>query len=224
MGKQGQKAQKPAAPKTHRHPLLIFRNLGRRYRPVGLLLIVLGALAFLPTFIGELQNEWVDPAPMAAVGLVLILVGIAFWLFAALALRRAYVQCLPDVVIVRTPFHSLRVSYRRITSIRAMPVAEAFKGVRLGGMGRPLVKPLRKEMAVVVMVKSWPVPKRGLRRRMGRWLFVPKGEGWVLIVPDTSRLMREMEELQQRKLEADRRAAAEYEDPIDRLRYFRQGR
>lgn len=214
----------PAATKPQRHPLLVYRHLGYRYRPPALLLIVMGLFAFLPTFIGELHNEDIPPGTLAVVGLVLVLVGIAFWQFAALALRRAYVECLPDVVLIRTPFARVRLSYRRIKAVRAVPVAKVYERTKLRGMRKPLLKPLLKDMAVVVYVKSWPAPKRALRWRIGNLLFAPQEEGWVLIVPDCSALLRQVEVGQQRKYDEDRQAQTGYQDPIERLRHFKPGR
>lgn len=204
------------------HRLLIYKNLGRRYRPPGVLLIVMGLFAFLPTFIGDLQNDQFDAAALAGVGAVLVLAGLGFWLFSTLAIRRSYVQCRPDLLVIRSPFYRTMFSYRRIHAVRVLPISKLFEKEKLKGLGKALVGPLVGGMAIVVYVKSWPVPKRRLKRFHSPYLFTREGEGWVFIVPNYSMLMREIEEFQQRKLDDIRGAQEGYEDPIDRLKYFQQ--
>ena len=222
MGKRSKKQAAETASRSIKHPLLVYRNLARRYRPPALLLIVLGIFAQLPNWITELQNEWVAPETLAKVGGVLILVGVGFWLFATLAERRAYVQCRPDLLVVRSPFRRTLVSYRRIRGVRAVPVSDVFDRDKVKGLGRVLLSPLGGMMAVEVRMKSWPTSLKGLRRLHGRYLFAPDGESWVFIVPNYSLLMRDLEEAMQRKKHAERRASSGYLDPIARLEQRRR--
>ena len=74
----------------NRHPLLVYQMLGRRYRPPGVLLIFMGLFLFLPSFISELENEHVEPAVLAQLGGVLVLVGLAFILFVVLPLQKLF--------------------------------------------------------------------------------------------------------------------------------------
>ncbi len=217
MGKQGDKRGAQAPRYGIRHPLLIYRNLGRRYRPPALLLIVLGLFAQLPNWIAELQNEWVSPETLAKVGGVLILAGVGFWLFAMLAERKAYVQCRSDLFVVRSPFRRTLISYRRIQQVRAVPVSDVFDRQRVKGLGKVLLAPLWGMMAVEVRMRSWPTSPKRLRRLHGRHLFTPTGESWVFIVPNYSLLLRDLEEALQRKKHADRRTDSGYLDPIARL-------
>ncbi len=222
MGKRGKKQASKAAERGTKHPLLIYRNLGRRYKPPALLLIVLGFFAQLPNWIVELQNEWVEPEALAKVGGVLILVGVGFWLFAVLAEKRAYVQCRPDLLVVRSPFRRTMVSYRRIRQVRSVPVTEVFEREKVKGLGRVLLAPLWGMMAVEVQMKSWPHSPKWLRRLHGRYLFTSKGENWVFIVPNYSLLVRDLEEAQQRKKQSERQYTSGYQDPISRLEQRRR--
>jgi len=217
VGKQGKKRASKANGQAVKHPLLIYRNLGRRYRPPALLLIVLGIFAQLPYLIPELQNEWVAPQTLAKVGGVLILVGVGFWLFATLSQRRAYVQCRPDLLVVRSPFRRTVISYRRIENVRAVPVSDVFDRKKVKGLGGVLLSPLWGMMAVEVQMKSWPASLKWLRRLHGRYLFSPKTESWIFIVPNYSLLVRDLEEALQRKKHAERRTSDGYLDPIARL-------
>jgi hypothetical protein len=187
-----------------RHPLLVYYNLGKRYRPPGILLIFLGVFSFLPSFISELDNDLIDPKPLAIAGGVLVLVGIAFMLFARLAIHRSYVQCDPEVLVIRTPFARTYVSYRRIKQTQPVQVSQIFPRDSLKGMGKPLMRPLLAMTAVEVQMKSWPASKRRLQRFFSRYMFSARSEGWLFIVPNYAALIRQLDAAQQRKREADR--------------------
>jgi hypothetical protein len=201
--------------KIKRHPLLVYYNLGKRYRSPGILLLIMGVLLLLPSFISDIQNDQVDPAVLAASGVVLILVGLAFWLFARLAMHRAYVECAPELLIVRTPFYRVLVSYRRIKQAQPVQVLQIFPKDSLKGIGKPLMTPLLPMTAVEVQVKSWPRSKRWLRRFVSRYLFSERSDGWLFIVPNYSLLIRQLDAAIQRKLEAER-GTGSYQDPIQR--------
>ena len=221
MGKRRTKHEETnAPPKLTRHRLLSYLNLGWRYRPPALLLIFMGVFALMPYAIADLQNDLFDPESLAVVGVVVILAGVAFWLFSLLAARRAYVLCRPDLMVVRTPFYRTLVSYRRVKDVRAVPVNKLYEDHKFKGIAKPLMKPLKGSMAVVVYMKSWPKPKRLLRRFFSPYLFVPNKDedAWVFIVPNYNVLVREIEEFRLRKLDEDRISA--YQDPIDRLKHY----
>jgi len=200
-----------------RHPLLVYYNLGKRYRPPALLLVFIGLLSFLPSFINELENDFVEPGALAAAGVVIVLVGVAFWLFSLLAKRRAYVQCLPDVLLIRTPFYKVPISYRRLKMAQPVQVSQVFPRESLKGMGKPLMKPLLAMTAVELHMKSWPTSKKRLKRFMSHYLFSPRSEAWILIVPNYGMLIRQIDAASHRKMETDQGRASSYEDPIERL-------
>ncbi len=182
------------------HPLLVYQMLGQRYRPPGVLLILMGLFLFLPSFITELENETVEPAVLARLGGVIVLVGLAFVLFATLAIRRAYVACTPDLLIIRTPFYRTIVSYRRIGQILSVQVWQLFPRESLKGMGGPLVTPLLGMAAIEVHMRAWPVSKRWLKLFLSPYMFSPRADAWVFIVPNYSVLMRQIEHYRQLKL------------------------
>ncbi len=202
-----QEAEQPSSPRSIRHSLLVYRNLGKRYRSPGILLMLLGLALFLPSFFGDLQSESVEPEVLAGVGTALLLVGMAFWLFARLAMRRAYVEITPDLLVIRTPFYLTRISYRRISHVKSVRVADLFPSDSLKGMGRPLMRPLVGMTALEVVVRSWPAPRRRLRRFLSEFLFSPRDEAWVFIVPNYSRLMTQLEAAMHRKADRDRQQA-----------------
>jgi hypothetical protein len=215
MARKQDKSNSNPPDATH-HPLLVYYNLGKRYRPPGILLFLTGLVFFLPSFVSDLKNDLVEPEALAQMGAVVTLAGVGFWLFSILAKRRAYVLCRPDLLEIRTPFYRVMVSYLRVKQVQSVQVSQLFPKESLKRMGKPLVKPLLGMTAVEMQVRSWPTSKRRLKRYMGKYLFSPRVEGWVFIVPNYSILMRQIEEAQRRK--GDRERASTYEDPFERMR------
>jgi hypothetical protein len=218
MARRKAVAQRPAQEPT-RYPLLVYYNLGRRYRPVGILLMFLGLFLFFPSFISELENDLVEPEALAGVGAGIFVVGLAFTIFARLARRQAYVQCDPEALVIRAPFYRTVMSYRRVKVVHPVQVSQLYPKDSLKGMGKPLVRPLLAMTAVEVQVKSWPAPKKRLVRYFGKYLFSPRAEAWLFIVPNYSSLIRHLDSTMQRKAEAERGGASDYQDPFERIRY-----
>lgn len=205
-----------------RHPLLVYYNLGRRYRPPGVLLFLMGPFFFLPHFIRELDKGIIDSDALAVIGGVVMLAGLGFWLFSMLAKRRAYVLCRSDVLEIRTPFYRTFVSYVRINQVLSVQVSQLFPRESLKGMGKPLMIPLLGMTAVEMYVTSWPKPKKRLKRYLSKYLFSPRAEAWIFIVPNYSVLIRQIESAQQRRDEQQRGQASSYEDPLERLKYYQK--
>lgn len=205
-----------------RHPLLVYHNLGRRYRPPGVLLFLMGPFFFLPHFIRELDKGMIDSDKLAIIGGVVMLAGLGFWLFSVLAKRRAYVRCRSDVLEIRTPFYRTFVSYVRINQVLSVQVSQLFPRESLKGMGKPLMSPLLGMTAAEVYVTSWPKPKKRLKRYLSQYLFSPRAEAWVFIVPNYSVLIRQIESAAQRRSEQESTRSSSYEDPLERLKYYKK--
>ena len=203
-----------------RHRLLVYYNLGRRYRPTGMLLLFLGVILFLPSFIDDLENDLVEPGALAATGGALMLVGLAFLLFARTAMRGAYVQCTPSVLLIRTPFQRFLISYRRIGHVKQVQVSALFPRSELKGLSEALIRPLLGSVAIEVAVKSWPKPKHRLQRRLSKFMFSPREEAWVFIMPDYSRFMNQLDAAIQNRLTETSGRSTSYEDPFERLKYY----
>ncbi len=208
--------------KITRHPLLVYYNLGRRYRPPAVLLILMGPFFFLPHFIDELNKNIIDPDKMAIIGGVVILAGLGFLLFSILAKRRSYVLCRPDVLEIHTPFYRVLVSYLRIKQVISVQVSQIFPREEIKGASKPLMIPLLGMTAVEMTITSWPKPKKRLKRYLSKYLFSPRAEAWVFIVPNYSILIRQIETARQRHGELGRGKADSYEDPFDRLKYYQK--
>jgi hypothetical protein len=219
--KDQQQAAQPDRPtdqkKPIRHPLLIYYNLGKRYRGPGFFMVIIGLIFFLPALFSELETDAVEKEALALVGIVLVLAGLGFWLFSQLARRQAYVCCRPDLLEIRTPFFRTLISYLRINQVQSVQVLKVFDRDELKGMNKPLMIPLLSMTAVEMHVRSWPAPKQRLQRRLSKYMFSPRAEAWIFIVPNYSLLMREIEATAH--AHATRRSTT-YEDPFERLKYY----
>lgn len=217
---QDQSKQQSNQPKINRHPLLVYVNLGKRYRSVGIFMILIGLFIFVPVLFPNLSNSTVESAALAGVGVVMMLAGLGFWLFSRIAIKQSYVQCKPSVIEIRTPFYRTVVSYRRIKLIISVQVSQLFERDSLKGISRPLMLPLMNLTTIEMAVKSWPAPKKRLQRLLSKYMFSPREEAWIFIVPNYSLLMREIENHAQNLATADKSTA--YEDPFERLKYYQQ--
>jgi hypothetical protein len=208
--------------KMSRHTLLVYYNLGRRYRPPAVLLILLGPFFLLPRYIRELNKNLVDPDKMAIIGVMVILSGLGFLLFSILAKRRSYVLCRPDVLEIHTPFYRVLFSYIRIKQVLSVQVSQLFPKEELNGSSKPLMVPLLGMTAVEMYVTSWPKPKKRLQRYLSKYLFSPRADAFVFIVPNYSILIRQIEAASQRHAEQTRGTTSGYQDPFERLRTYQK--
>ena len=156
-------------------------NLGRRYRPPALLLMVMGLFALLPSFIEELQNDAIEPESLALVGLVVILVGAGLWLFSVLASVRSYVEVRPDVLLVREPFRRTMISYHRIKLVQPVQVSQLYPKKSLKGMGRAGPPVAGDDSGQYRCARGRA--KDRLVRRYGRYLFLPAYRGLAVHCP-----------------------------------------
>ncbi len=200
------------------HRLLIYYNLGKRYRGPGVFMLILGLIFFLPLLVSDLESQAVKKETLGVVGIVLVLSGLGFWLFSQLARRQAYIRCRPDLLEIRTPFYRTMISYLRIKQVQSVQVSKIFDRDELKGMNKPLMKPLMSMTAVEMHVRSWPAPKKRLMRLLSPYMFSPRADAWVFIVPNYSLLMREIEVAAQQK--AAEKKSTSYEDPFERLKYY----
>ena len=201
-----------------RHPLLIYHNLGKRYRGPGIFMLIIGLIFFLPALVSDLESSMVKKEALGLVGMVLALAGLGFWLFSQLARRKAYIQCRPDLIEIRTPFSRTLISYLRIKQVQSVQVSKIFDRDKLKGMSKPLMTPLMSMTAVEMHVESWPAPKKRLTRMLSAYMFSPRTDAWIFIVPNYSLLMRQIEAAAQTKAAAEK--STSYEDPFARLKYY----
>jgi hypothetical protein len=204
-----------------KHPLLVYRFIAGRYRPAGVLLFAMGLLALLPWLIPALRfsNAILNYIQLATVGMGALIAGAGLWILTIFMERRAYVQCRPEYLVIRTAFHTVAVAYQRFNSIQPVQVGRVFNIKEIKGRERNFIKPLAAETAVEAMVADFPVPEKRLRRHFSRFLLSPRDKAFLFIVPRSQQLSIELNTFIQRA--RDTRAADQqrYLDPIERLKY-----
>src|SRR5258708_48589 len=87
-----------------KHPLLVYRFIGGRLRLWGVVLFLAGLIAKMPYFIPLLRfrNAILGYELLARLGLLAMIVGAVLWITSIYRVRRAYVQCFPDYVMINT--------------------------------------------------------------------------------------------------------------------------
>jgi len=215
--KQADTSVKPSA----KHPLLVYRFIGRRYRPAGVLLFIVGLLALLPWWIVELRPKdfFLTYTQIAYVGIGALVLGALIWILSLRIERRAYVQCLPQYMLIRSPFHSVAVAYPRFNSIQPVQVGRVFDVKAIKGRERHFIKPLAGENALEAEVGEFPVSEKRLKRHFSRFLLSPREKGFVFIVPKPQQLSIELNTYMQRSMDERQSEQQRYLDPIERLKY-----
>src|SRR5258708_2413397 len=205
-----------------KHRLLVYRFAARRYRPAGVLLIVIGIIAVLPYFIPLLRfpTQLLTYNQLAILGAASIIFGLVLFIIAVLLERQAYVQCLADYMVVHTLMHHVAVAYQRVNNIQPVQVGRVFdiKSIKKD-REKLLIKPLLAEPAVEVELKDWPVAEKRLRRSFSRFLFSTRENGFIFIVQKPQALSLDLSTYQQRALDTRDADQQRYLDPIERLKY-----
>lgn len=205
-----------------KHHLIVYRFIARRYRPAGILLILMGILAILPAFVEPLRRlvGIITPEQLAIIGGAAIVIGLGLFIGSILGERQAYVQCLPEFLLVNTMFNRVFVSYQRINSTQPVQVARVFdiKTIKKG-RDKQQIKPLLGETALEVALQEFPVPEKKLRKRFSQFLFSNREKGFVFIVPKPTALSLDINTYTQNALDTRDEDQQRYLDPIERLKY-----
>lgn len=189
---RGSQTRQTRRGKGRRHTLLPYkRSMDRLWKPtllLGLLLAGLwwqGAIGFI--------------VPLDALGDAVVFVGalvvLGFTLYAILARHMNYVQAFSDHVRVVTPFLRMKISYRRIRSVRPVEFHHLYKPASLNWAEKRFLQPYFGETIVVMELFSYPLPPRTLRFFLPDYFFHPQMVGFVLIVADWMALTTEIDSL-----------------------------
>lgn len=208
--------------KTIKYRLLVYHRLGRRWRPLPFLLIVLtlvllgmgwlhqqGMLGFgNATLLGML---WAQRQLLIA----LAILNLMLYLFLAY-ISRSYVEARPRSLRVRAGLFPLDFSYSRLSQLRLVQFSYQYPPENLRAADYGLLRPYLGYTCTAVDMKSWPVRLPMLRRLWSRYMFTAEGEGLMLLVENALYLNREIDnyfdDYKIRTLGQERR----YKDPIER--------
>ncbi len=172
-----------------RFPLLLYYFAVSRYRRPSMLLALLLLGLWYPVNLDLLP--WPRP-PADAWLLAGGFVSLAFWLFALIGPRLAYVQPREDHLRLQTPIYRLKVSYRRVLNTRAVELAKLLPPSDLSSGKRRLLAPFYDRTAVGVDLEGYPLHPLLMRLFLHDLFFAPDRTGLVLIVADWMRLSNQL--------------------------------
>ncbi len=204
-----------------KYPLVVYRLIARRYRPVGYLLFFVGLIALIPNFVIELRpkNLFVTPEQLSIVGLISITAGVLIIIASFYEARRAYVQCHPDYLLINTGSGRVAVAYQRFNTFKNVRVGDLYRWKDYKARERGYIRPLVAESAVEAVLKEWPLPEPVIRKRLNRFVISTRDTGFVFIVPHPTEFRMEIDKFIDRMRTAAKNAETEkYTDPIERMR------
>lgn len=204
-----------------KYPLAVYRLIARRYRPAGYLLFIFGLLMELPRFITELRprNSILTYEQLSIVGLIAIVSGVIIVIASIYEERRAYVQCLPDYLLINTAAGRVAVAYQRFNTFKSVRVGDMYPWKEYRGRQRDFIRPFAAETAIEAVVKEWPLPERAIRKRLSPFVISARDTGFIFIVPRATDFRMEIDRYVDQARTAIKEAEAEkYSDPIERMR------
>lgn len=175
-----------------KYPLIVYQHMLNRWWPA---MITMGLVMFAFAY-----DEYTDPlAPFitwrwqlaAAVGVLAILVGLAFLIIKHVA----YVQPLPNYLKLVTPFMRINISYKRIRKTAVTEMHYLFPKNSLSGWMQDIFAPLATRTALVLELSSYPVSPKLLRMFLSRFFFKDKTPHLVILVKDWMSFSAELESM-----------------------------
>lgn len=181
-----------------RHSLLLYkRSLDRLWMPIFPIgLLIGGWIWFSGKYwegIGYIPSV---PSPYDLLLYVALFASFAFTLFAWVARNLAYVQAKSDHLRIVTPFLAVKVSYRRVQRVHPAKLIQLFPPDKTRGSLSSLLSPYYGSTAIAVETKGYPLSPVLLRLFLGRQMFLPTTQGFVLLVSDWMALTTEIDSLQ----------------------------
>jgi hypothetical protein len=178
-----------------RYPLLLYREWMRPFTlPTFCIAILLIGLwtatraGWLPAHMGVSRS-----AEDLLLGIA-SLVSLGLWLIVSLLPRAAFVQCLPDYLLLRVGFLRLIVSYSRLRSSRSVQHGQIHPAAAQPRSRRALAARMASKQCVASDLTSYPMAFFLLRAMTHSFLFLGKEPGFLFAVEDWMGLGRDLEE------------------------------
>jgi hypothetical protein len=178
-----------------RYPLLLYREWMRSFTLPAF------CIAILLTGLWAVAHFGLLPAHMgisrSAQGLLLgiaSLVAIGLWLIVSLLPRAAFVQCLPDYLLLRLGFLRLIVSYSRLRTSRSVQHGQIHNSATQPQSRRALAVRMAFQQCIASDLTSYPMAFFLLRALTHPFLFLGKEPGFLFAVDDWMGLGRDLEE------------------------------
>ncbi|MCC6905450.1 MAG: hypothetical protein IT326_06360 [Anaerolineae bacterium] len=206
-----------------RHRLLIYERIGRRWRGLPLLLIVLSLGLYALGWLGH--SGQLGFGDVTLLGLLwqgrsliilLLLLGLMLYIFVVLLSVNSFVEARPQSLRVRAGLLTLDFSYARLSMIRLVQFSAQYPPQLLRPGERALVSPLLSATGTAVDMRSWPVQPRLLRRIWSRFMFASEGDSLMFIVRDAMLLNRQIDNYIEQYRIRQANQEHRYKDPIER--------
>lgn len=118
---------------------------------------------------------------------------LAFFFF---AIRNgSYVRCIPNYLLIATPFLRVKVPYRRIGRTFTSEMSSLFPVKKLSPARRDILGPLARNTALVLTLDGYPMSPGLMRAFMSPFFFYEKSPHFVLLVDDWMGLSVELESI-----------------------------
>lgn len=173
-----------------RHPLLFYRRTMDRVWKYTLLLGLILAMALGFNLLssrevfGLSSDTWL---------MVVTVVAFALSAFAFFSRWMAYVQAQPASLNIITPFLRLRLSYKRMRSIRPTLTQQLFPADKSSWALRSYLEPFYGKTALVVELRGFPISPTLLKLFLPEAMFARTTTGLVLVVDDWMQLSTEID-------------------------------
>ncbi|MEP0805777.1 MAG: hypothetical protein HRF47_09820 [Chloroflexota bacterium] len=172
-----------------KYPLIVYRHLlNRWWTPMFAIGLVMFLLAYgeYADPVGRIVGRWQF---LGGIGVLAILTGVFFLIIRQIA----YVQPFRGYLKVVTPFLRFNISYKRLIKTTTAEMHQLFPPRSMSGWMRDIFEPLASQTALVLELKSYPLPPLILRLFLSRFFFKDKTPHLVLLVKDWMGLSTEID-------------------------------
>jgi hypothetical protein len=201
-----------------KHHLLVYKFIARRFRPAAQLMFLAGLVMQIPYFIPEARvpQTLITFEQLALLGALLMLIGLALWVASIFRERRAYVQCTPDYLLIRTAGHKIAVAYQRLNAIKTVRVADIYPKDIVKPSHLRYIRPLYGEPAIEVVVNDFPIPEAKLHKYLSDFVISTRETGFVFIIRYPTKLATEINAFMEDYRYANESSQRRYMNPMER--------
>ena len=170
-----------ALKRGRRHPLLIYRRTMDRLWTATLTLGMILLALWTWTWFSPMRLLYAQESNWLIAAACVLL---TFTAFAFFGRKVAYVQVYSDHLRLVTPFLRTHISYRRIYKAHPAEFKRLYPPTKASWAQDRLLSPFYGKTAVVLELKGYPLPRFLLKLFLAPQMFLPQGDGLVLLVPD----------------------------------------
>lgn len=178
-----------ARKRGQRHILLLYQNSMDQIWPASLFFgLLLMAIWFFSNRLLPNLSQFQDT--------ILFISGVVVLAIAAFTLisrKGAYVQAFSDHFRLVTPFLRLKISYHRLTGIRATQFQAVFAPQKMRFYERGSLELFFPNTVVLAALTDYPLGQRTLRLFLPKYVFSPDTTGLVLLVDDWIGLSQDLD-------------------------------